>query len=80
MGTNALFVLQLRNGLESSHTGASQQAEEFVAENGPSLLFYYLFDDWYASYGLVARRQQQYGARLTELVRSCLMREHFGCI
>lgn len=68
MGTNALFVLQLR-GLESLDAGRPGQAEKDVAENGPSLLFYYLFEDWYSSYGLVARKQQLYGAKLSELVR-----------
>ncbi|MCJ1478643.1 hypothetical protein MMC13_007324 [Lambiella insularis] len=33
----------------------------------PSLLFYYLFDDWYTSYSLVARREHQYGTKLEKL-------------
>ena len=41
----------------------------------PSLLFYYLFDDWYTSYSLVARKEHQYGAQLELLVShlSCKM-------
>ncbi|MCJ1399472.1 hypothetical protein MMC11_002674 [Xylographa trunciseda] len=35
----------------------------------PSLLFYYLFDDWYTSYSLVARKEHQYGSQL-ELLRA----------
>ncbi|MCJ1386640.1 hypothetical protein MMC17_009766 [Xylographa soralifera] len=35
----------------------------------PSLLFYYLFDDWYTSYSLVARKEHQYGTQL-ELLRA----------
>lgn len=34
----------------------------------PSLLFYYLFDDWYTSYSLVARSEHQYGAQLEHVV------------
>ncbi|KAJ5166939.1 uncharacterized protein N7482_005720 [Penicillium canariense] len=36
-------------------------------EDGPSLLFYYLFDDWVSSFGLIAKRQHQYGVSLEEL-------------
>ena len=42
-------------------------------EDGPSLLFYYLFDDWVSSYGLIAKREHKYGVALERLV-SCLMR------
>lgn len=36
--------------------------------DGPSLLLYYLFDDWMTSYSLVARKEQQFGVELGELV------------
>ncbi|CAI7635663.1 hypothetical protein PCG10_000353 [Penicillium crustosum] len=36
-------------------------------EDGPSLLFYYLFDDWVSSYGLIAKREHKYGVALEEL-------------
>ncbi|KAJ5707680.1 hypothetical protein N7488_007481 [Penicillium malachiteum] len=36
-------------------------------EDGAGLLFYYIFDDWVSSYGLIARRQHQYGVVLEEL-------------
>lgn len=39
-------------------------------EDGPSLLFYYIFDDWVSSYGLIAKREHKYGKALEELV-SC---------
>lgn len=43
-------------------------------EDGPSLLFYYIFDDWVSSYGLIAKREHQYGKALEELVsQACLM-------
>lgn len=34
----------------------------------PGLLFYYLFDDWYTSYGLVAKEEQRYSTVLNRLV------------
>lgn len=44
-------------------------------EDGSSLLFYYIFDDWESSYGLVVKREHQYGKALEELVsHACLMR------
>lgn len=36
-------------------------------EDGPSLLYYYIFDDWVASYGLIAKREHRYGVKLEEL-------------
>ncbi|KAH0559734.1 hypothetical protein GP486_003749 [Trichoglossum hirsutum] len=35
--------------------------------DSPSLLFYYLFDDWYTTYSLVVRRQHKYGEKLRTL-------------
>lgn len=37
-------------------------------EDGPSLLFYYIFDDWVSSYGLIAKREHTYGVSLENLV------------
>ena len=34
----------------------------------PGLLFYYLFDDWYTTYGLVAKEEQRYSTVLNRLV------------
>ena len=42
----------------------------------PSLLFYYLFDDWYASYSLVSRSEHQYGKQLEQLVMNNTMRAY----
>ena len=36
--------------------------------DSPGLLLYYLFDDWYTSYALVAKKEQQYATRLQALV------------
>jgi hypothetical protein len=37
-------------------------------EDGPSLLFYYIFDDWVSSYSLVAKREHGYSVDLDRLV------------
>lgn len=37
-------------------------------EDGPSLLFFYIFDDWPTSYALVAKREHKYGGLLDKLV------------
>jgi hypothetical protein len=37
-------------------------------EDGPSLLFFYIFDDWVSSYALVAKREHTYGVALDRLV------------
>ncbi|KAJ6164016.1 hypothetical protein N7470_002688 [Penicillium chermesinum] len=43
-------------------------------EDGPSLIFYYIFDDWVSSYGLIAKRQHQYGVSLERLRSNMLHR------
>ena len=39
-----------------------------LPESDPSLLFYYLFDDWYSSWSLAIERQHPYIKRLRKLV------------
>ncbi|KAJ5198780.1 uncharacterized protein N7498_007897 [Penicillium cinerascens] len=36
-------------------------------EDGPSLLFYYIFDDWMSSYGIIAKREHKYGVALDQM-------------
>ncbi|GFN19006.1 hypothetical protein AtubIFM55763_005052 [Aspergillus tubingensis] len=43
-------------------------------EDGPSLLFYYIFDDWVSSYALVAQREHKYGISLNRLRQDMLSR------
>ena len=69
-----LFILHLRSNAYQRKDGTSDTAEKFVTENGPSLLFYYLFDDWYSTYGLITRKEQRYSAVLNELVRDSQFR------
>ncbi|KAL4989283.1 hypothetical protein BDW68DRAFT_156950 [Aspergillus falconensis] len=41
-------------------------------DDGPSLLFYYIFDDWVSSYSLVAKREHGYSVDLDRLRHSML--------
>lgn len=63
---NPINTLYIRPGL-SSHLSLGQSSETKIADS-PSLLFYYLFDDWYATYALVAKREHQYAQQLETLV------------
>ena len=63
----AILTVQIRVGL---HVDDEDEDETNLSENdSPSLLLYYLFDDWYTTYSLVARSQHQYGAQLDKVVR-----------
>ena len=57
-----IHTLDIRPGLSSN------QDSTIDIKDSPSLLFYYLFDDWYTSYGLVAKHEQQYAQQLEGLV------------
>ena len=59
---NPINKLDIRPGL------ASDQMSRIKIADSPSLLFHYLFDDWYASYALVAKSEHQYAQRLEQLV------------
>ncbi|KAL9130597.1 MAG: hypothetical protein Q9217_001257 [Psora testacea] len=54
---NPINTLDIRPGLSFNHTTT------VTISDSPGLLFYYLFDDWYTSYALVARKEQQYADR-----------------
>ncbi|MCJ1468059.1 hypothetical protein MMC07_006685 [Pseudocyphellaria aurata] len=47
-------------------------SNEISQSDSPSLLFYYLFDDWSTTYSLVARKEHQYGVQLEHLVSPAL--------
>ena len=59
---NPINALSIRSGLPNT------KANESGISEAPSLLFHYLFDDWYASYSLVAKQEHQYGKQLGNLV------------
>ena len=59
---NPINALSIRSGLPKT------TANEPEISEAPSLLFHYLFDDWYTSYSLVAKQEHQYGKQLGNLV------------
>lgn len=66
---NPIMTLAIRGGIVSGNDGVKDSFDAPLGD-ASSLLFYYLFDDWYTSYSLVARKEHQYGAQLEHLVRS----------
>ncbi|KAE8134501.1 ADP-ribosylation factor [Aspergillus pseudotamarii] len=60
--SDSLVTIRVR----PAHGDGPDQAS-IKQEDGPSLLFYYIFDDWVSSYALVAKREHQYGVLLDRL-------------
>lgn len=58
---NPINTLDIRPNL------GSNQSSNITIADSPSLLFYYLFDDWYTSYALVAKSEHQYAMELEKL-------------
>lgn len=52
--------MRASNGSHSDHVSIHQ-------DDGPGLLFYYIFDDWVTSYALIAKREHKYGVLLDRL-------------
>lgn len=67
-----MSVLNIRKSM-ASQTGQSGQKAGEVTDQ-PSLLFYYLFDDWRRTYSLVAQKADQYGSQLSEVRDSMFLR------
>ena len=61
---NPIQTLDIRPGMQSNLNS------KVTLYDSSGLLFYYLFDDWYTTYALVAKKEQQYAARLQSLVMS----------
>jgi hypothetical protein len=59
---NPINTLDIRPGLSSNQTS------NITIADSPGLLLYYLFDDWYTSYALVAKEEHQYARLLEDLV------------
>ena len=61
--SDSLVTVRVRpfHGGDGDHASIKQ-------DDGPSLLFYYIFDDWVSSYALVAKREHKYGVILDKLV------------
>lgn len=62
VGKNPLMTTQIRNFLETTSVKPGES---------PSLLFYYLFDDWISSYSLVIKKEHSYSTALEKLVSGC---------
>ncbi|CAE7011648.1 hypothetical protein PTTW11_02222 [Pyrenophora teres f. teres] len=79
----ALVQLPLRK-----RVGSSDEETAHRPTDAPGLLFYYLFEDWGATFDLISRREQGYGAELERLRREMLQKanlthvdqlHHIGC-
>ncbi|BAE64065.1 unnamed protein product [Aspergillus oryzae RIB40] len=66
--SDSLVTIRVR----PAHGDGPEQAS-IKQEDGPSLLFYYIFDDWVSSYALVAKREHQYGVLLDRLSYELIM-------
>ncbi|KAJ5677029.1 uncharacterized protein N7477_002662 [Penicillium maclennaniae] len=66
---DSLVTIRVRHFSDSSPDEANIKQED-----GPSLLFYYIFDDWVSSYGLIAKREHKYGVALERLRADMLNR------
>ncbi|GAQ10775.1 hypothetical protein ALT_8096 [Aspergillus lentulus] len=60
--SDSLVTIRVRasNDPRSDHVSIHQ-------DEGPGLLFYYIFDDWVTSYALIAKREHKYGVLLDRL-------------
>ncbi|XHG06833.1 hypothetical protein AWENTII_010011 [Aspergillus wentii] len=65
--SDSLVTIRVRHFSDSGPDQASIKQED-----GSSLLFYYIFDDWVSSYGLVAKREHKYGVFLDRVRRNML--------
>ncbi|MCJ1308049.1 hypothetical protein MMC25_001699 [Agyrium rufum] len=63
---NPIMTLTLRSEI---HPETKLPVRPISPSEASSLLFYYIFDDWYTSYSLVARKNHQYGSQLEQLRR-----------
>ncbi|OCK82651.1 hypothetical protein K432DRAFT_433379 [Lepidopterella palustris CBS 459.81] len=54
--------------------GDSEEETIHRPSDSPGLLFYYLFEDWYTTYSVVARREHQYAAELDRLRKKMLVK------
>ncbi|KAG8625930.1 hypothetical protein KVT40_006331 [Elsinoe batatas] len=57
-----ITLLPIRKRLSREEEASSDTSRE-----APGLLFYYLFENWYNSYGLVTRRDSRYGKELQNI-------------
>lgn len=65
---NPLSILPIRRMVQSQHVAQSKSTDTPQSTDAPSLLFYYLFDDWYTTLSIVTRKEHKYAAKLSQLV------------
>ena len=65
LSNTALQQLPIRQ-----RVGDSEEETAHRPTDAPGLLFYYLFEDWGATFSLISRREQGYAAELDRLVNS----------
>ena len=65
--SNPLMTIHVRNFPNASPANGTNQST-MKPGDAPSLLFYYLFEDWATNYSLVVRAEGSYGAALNRLV------------
>ncbi len=72
---NPLSILPIRRIVQSPHVAQNKSTDALQSTDDSSLLFYYLFDDWYTTLSIVTRKEHKYAAKLSQLVsdRSCLL-------
>ena len=66
---SSMVMLPIRH-----RVGNSEEETAHRSTDSPGLLFYYLFEDWFTTYSLVARREHGYATELDRLVstsKSC---------
>ena len=66
---NAVTLLPFNRSLGDSDAENSHRPDD-----APSLLFYYLFDDWVTTYSLITNKEHQYSEALSRLVRKSFSR------
>lgn len=72
--SDSLVTIRVRN-----FRGGGPDQASIKQEDSSSLLFYYIFDDWVSSYGLIAKREHKYGVSLDQLVRPSQEFTHVVC-
>ncbi|OCL10498.1 hypothetical protein AOQ84DRAFT_426903 [Glonium stellatum] len=70
---NSVNTLPIRK-----RVGDTEEETAHRSTDSPGLLFYYLFEDWYTTYSLVARREHQYAAELDKLRKDMLVKAELG--
>ncbi|KAI9839844.1 MAG: hypothetical protein M1819_000034 [Sarea resinae] len=71
---NPITLLPIRKRKRTWNNAQAEAQSPTNPSDAPSLLFYYLFDDWFTSYGLVVKQGHQYGSELNKLRKKMLQR------